>query len=281
MFCGVFSFVEDYMEKDNLKCPEQSCMIIKNIFLDIIIIEHYHVVEKEQNAFIVERFFRKVGLKKNMKVNYTENINNNEKDKVRIGNVIEKERKDLDLTQSELSEKLYGSGESRQTISKFERGKQLPPLEKMLMMCNIFQCEIEYLLGIQKSKFKEDTDIEQITGLSVKSINTLKNVNYSERKSIIQALNKILEHEKAIDLLEDIYTHFCNFEQNMLRSKNDRVYALAEALECTPDKAIQYLEESSKSLIISELLEILKISKPQPLQQKSLITDSKKTSDSE
>lgn len=203
------------------------------------------------------------------------------KTRKKIGAIIKKERKLLGLNQDEFGKKLFYAEESRRTIGNFERGNKFPPFDKIIIMCNLFECEIDYLLGIQKDKLKEDVDIQEVTGLSTKSIYKLKKIHYSERKSIIQALNKILEHERAIDLLEEIYTHFCNFEQNMLRSKNDRVYALAEALECTPDKAIQYLEESSKSLIISELLEILKISKPQPLQQKSLITDSKKTSDSE
>lgn len=65
---------------------------------------------------------------------------------------------------------------SRQTISKWEKaeGSSSPTLDDFLRMCNIFNCELGYLLCEYDCKTRAATDIHKETGLSEKAINTLR-----------------------------------------------------------------------------------------------------------
>lgn len=63
-----------------------------------------------------------------------------------IGLRIKEERERLGWSQSELADKCNLSVNSRQTISKWESGKQLPPLNDLLRLCELFKCETGYIL---------------------------------------------------------------------------------------------------------------------------------------
>ena len=56
------------------------------------------------------------------------------------------------LTQEELANKLYVS---RQSISKWEQGQSEPNIETLKLLCNIYNCKIEEIVGtsIEKSKY--------------------------------------------------------------------------------------------------------------------------------
>lgn len=64
-------------------------------------------------------------------------------------------RKKEDITQEQLAEKL---GVSRQTISKWESGSSYPEMEKIIQLCDMFQCTMDVLLrGEAQTALKEDT----------------------------------------------------------------------------------------------------------------------------
>lgn len=98
-----------------------------------------------------------------------------------IGERIRKERKELGMNQDQLASALNIS--SRQTIAKWENGSSIPQLEDMLNMCNLFCCELGYLLCEHDLKTREATDIHEKTGLSPDAIEYLQFVN-SESKRI-------------------------------------------------------------------------------------------------
>ena len=54
---------------------------------------------------------------------------------ISIGEKIKTKRKNFDMTQSQLSDVL---GISRQTLSKWENDKTFPDVEKLMMLCDIF-----------------------------------------------------------------------------------------------------------------------------------------------
>lgn len=94
-----------------------------------------------------------------------------------IGKRIKALRKEKKLTQKQLAgritdivptDKDKGFGQS--TISGWERGEQLPPLQKLIALSDIFQCDISYLLCDYDIKKKDILDISQFTGLSEKSV---------------------------------------------------------------------------------------------------------------
>ena len=65
----------------------------------------------------------------------------------KIGARIKEERLEAGFkNQSDFAEKLCLSVDSRQTISKWENGHDLPSIDILLDMCGIFQCELGYLL---------------------------------------------------------------------------------------------------------------------------------------
>lgn len=53
-------------------------------------------------------------------------------------------RKKLGLTQENLAQKL---GKTKATVSDYEKGKSLPPLDMLLMMCEIFQANLDNLVN--------------------------------------------------------------------------------------------------------------------------------------
>ncbi|MDO4332759.1 MAG: helix-turn-helix transcriptional regulator [Eubacteriales bacterium] len=58
----------------------------------------------------------------------------------------------------------------RSLYYKWENGEKVPNLEMLLLICNFYNCEIDYILGKISEKNKQYADIRQATGLSLKSI---------------------------------------------------------------------------------------------------------------
>lgn len=129
-------------------------------------------------------------------------------DKIKIGNRLKEERKKAGFkSQDALVEYIqlnnYRSFK-RQTISKWEKGEEMPPLDVLCTLCEPFNCELGYLLCEHDCKTKSSTDIHQITGLSEKSIEILKQWNkvgslkgqdYSWARNCTRAINDLLEED--------------------------------------------------------------------------------------
>ena len=135
-----------------------------------------------------------------------------------IGERIRTERKKLDLTQDGLAEKIDIG--SRQTIAQWENGVALPPLSKLLCMCDLFGCEIGYLLCDYDCKTRTATDIHKEIGLSEVAISKLSPLSavhgmrlYSQpTKDRQTALNAILGFNDS-DILELIHEYLYRDEE--------------------------------------------------------------------
>lgn len=88
-----------------------------------------------------------------------------------IGSKIHAERKRLGYSLAELAEKC--NIEQYQTVSKWEKGDTAPPIDKLLILCNIFKCDMDYLLGKIPHRTKAVTDFVEATGLSPDAVYTL------------------------------------------------------------------------------------------------------------
>lgn len=143
-------------------------------------------------------------------------IMNNIYDCKNIGPIIKKERKELGMNQEALAVALNIS--ARQTIAKWENGTAIPQLEDMLNMCNLFNCELGYLLGDQKLKTKVATDIHEQTGLSSEAIEYLQYA-HSEASRIPE------DNYDSTPAVYDIIVRTINFllesECNTLNTKYD------------------------------------------------------------
>ncbi|MFM0179039.1 helix-turn-helix transcriptional regulator [Paraburkholderia aspalathi] len=80
----------------------------------------------------------------------------------RIGRAIARERAARELTQEQLAEQL---GVEQETISRFERGTTLPPLQRLIQLADIFDLPLEALLrGTTNRAADEAADITQMLG---------------------------------------------------------------------------------------------------------------------
>lgn len=62
-----------------------------------------------------------------------------------LGNIIKKEREKLNLSREELAQKL---GVSYSAIAMYERGEREPNSSLLIKLCKIFNCSMDYLMGI-------------------------------------------------------------------------------------------------------------------------------------
>lgn len=129
-----------------------------------------------------------------------------------IGKLIKAERKKRNLSQEELGEKLNITGKQ---ISNYEHGKPMPPMEVLLKICKIFDCELGYILGerdySQGTKLK--TIISNETGLNIEAINAIIGLTGTEREYI----NWGYESEKYRRILNTLFTSkgFLNFIETL------------------------------------------------------------------
>ncbi len=92
---------------------------------------------------------------------------------------------------------------SRQTLSKWEKGdeKTHPLLDDLFKMCNLFNCELGYLLCEYDCKTRAATDIQAITGLSEAAILQLNAWHESEESphpitadiKILDVISRLIE----------------------------------------------------------------------------------------
>ena len=125
-----------------------------------------------------------------------------------IGKIIKTERKKHKMSQAELGKLLLKTGKQ---ISNYEKGILTPPIDTLLDMCKIFECELGYLLGekdySQGTKLK--TIISNETGLNIEAISAITQITGTERSCI----NWGYESEKYRRILSNllITKEFSNF----------------------------------------------------------------------
>ncbi len=184
-----------------------------------------------------------------------------EKNKYKIGERIRKQRKEIGKNQADFAEALGMQFESRSSISKWENGTEMPSLNNLLKMCEIFNCEIGYLLcepGFDLPT-RKSTDIQETTGLSQKAITTLTTLR-TYIKGYHCPLNPILEHESLTELLSVIQNHVWSYNRGHYRIEDEKpetIEALANTFNCEPSDLKKYIETSSQSLIESTLMKIV------------------------
>lgn len=189
------------------------------------------------------------------------------KNKFKIGERIKKEREAAGYTQSDFAVALGLQEDSRQSVGFWENGNRLPRIEILLKMCELFDCEIGYLLcepGFN-CKTRKATDVQKSTGLSEKAVQRL----FTFRKQSKRAggnsnfdayLNSIIENNSFVELLEAIKKHVWSFNHDHygIDQQNEEVQdALANTFNCEPFELRGYIEMSSQSLIESIIMKIV------------------------
>ena len=179
----------------------------------------------------------------------------------KVGQRIRKERKGAGFkTQGDFAKRMGYHEESRQTIGNWENGKILPRLDDLLKMCEIFNCELSYLLCEYNCKTRENTDIQAATGLSEEAINSLLNLaKDSGTDEKLSVLSQILAHEKLLDFLKAIEAYLLIANVNLYRPEiTEQDELIADFFNCEPSSARYYLEMYAASVIQSMIMKILK-----------------------
>ena len=156
-----------------------------------------------------------------------------------IGNRIKNERKKRKLSQQELADTISTmlnsdpdcKGIGQNTVCNWEKGINLPPLDKLIILSEIFDCDIGYLLCDYDEPKRDLADVVEQTGLSGKAATRLKTMagrvnkekqagwlNTMEEQEL-KALNTILENDYQI--LYYIYQYiFGNYDSFSIATVN-------------------------------------------------------------
>lgn len=107
----------------------------------------------------------------------------------------------------------------RNTLSAIENGNAKHfELSLLTGLCEIFGCEVGYLLCEYDCKTRVSSDVQTITGLSESAIGTLQNLNDNEKTF----LNKLLEHRTDLYFIASGFVDF--FKKRSLNKAIDKGY---------------------------------------------------------
>lgn len=141
-----------------------------------------------------------------------------------VGNIIKAEREKIGLSQSDLGKKISVVGKQ---VSNYEHGKLFPPIDVLLKLCSVFDCELGYLLGEKQyaKGTKERTISADYLGLSEKSVEIIHDITslfkgqpFSEKEGSMRGkvMDSIVQSKyfksliTAVKDLSDDYTAHCH-----------------------------------------------------------------------
>ena len=129
-----------------------------------------------------------------------------------IGEIIKKERDRKGWSQVGLGSSVERSDKQ---ISKYEKGLEIPPIKVLLKLCEVFNCELGYLLGEKgySEGTREDTDIVEETGLNLDAIQSIQRLTGIKKDKTV-SLNAKYMPERTARIL------------NMLLSSDSFVYLI-------------------------------------------------------
>lgn len=111
--------------------------------------------------------------------------------------IFKRERKERGYTADKLSELLQVD---RKTVLAWDKGSS-PKIENIIAIAELFECDIDYLLGVQAEPTKAMTDACETTGLSAEAIAILK--NDIEIASLIDFILRDEELKETISLIDE------------------------------------------------------------------------------
>lgn len=152
-----------------------------------------------------------------------------------VGGKIQNLRKKAKLSRSQLYDLVYkisecdynaGSDNSKEkTVYNWESGKTQLSYETMKAVCQVLKCSADYLLGLEECTNKTSQFINEKTGLSEQSINTLAGLkgllklfpedsNIKDKYRIINLILMDTHKKQSLSSLLDRLVGFCQFSVN-------------------------------------------------------------------
>ena len=127
-----------------------------------------------------------------------------------MGGRIQKLRRQKGLERVDLHERVFPGSHSDgyKTVSNWESGATRPKYEEFISLCDILECDADYLLCRQDTPRKATVDIMNETGLSEKSVSNLCTYNDPNKAGVraflhgyTQAIDFLLSHPRIENLL--------------------------------------------------------------------------------
>jgi transcriptional regulator with XRE-family HTH domain len=159
-------------------------------------------------------------------------------DQTKIGKRILKERRIVGYSnQSSFAVAMGYSEESRQTVANWEKGKTTPCMEDYLRMCELFDCELGYLLCEFDCKTREVTDIQAAIGLTEKAIKAIREITSPDKNENIFIERRRVAFDKFLtaDMFPDFFHSICDLYSSFI-SPQEREFKRV-------DDAIDYMRE--------------------------------------
>ena len=118
-----------------------------------------------------------------------------------FGNRLKKQRKACEYTQAVLAKKI---DVTTKTLQAWERSKNKDndsiAAKNVIALCNVLECDFDYLFGKQELPRKEATDVQTVTGLSPKAISVILKRN-ADGDVFRNTLSKMMEHPVFYDMV--------------------------------------------------------------------------------
>lgn len=139
----------------------------------------------------------------------------------KIGRRIKEERRKKKLNQAKLGEavgKLTGEDVGQATVSDWETGKTIPPIDRILALSKIFGCDCGYLLCDYNQSTHDLLEMCKATGLSERSIQCLCSLSTWEVTGYAKAIDFLLldvqERDKSHNYRSvlDLLLFFLNYD---------------------------------------------------------------------
>ncbi len=99
-------------------------------------------------------------------------------DQMKIGKFLQELRKEKGLTQEQLSEQL---GVARRTISRWETGSNMPDLDILIELADLYSVDLREILDAERKETKMNKELEE----TVLKVAEYSNVNEQRRTTVV------------------------------------------------------------------------------------------------
>lgn len=146
-----------------------------------------------------------------------------EKQCIDFGDRLQNLRKQKKIkTQEEFASKL---GVNLKSVQNWEQGRKLPQSEHLFKICDVLDCDLDYLTGRLEERNRTIKEMAAYTGLSEKSIKMLHDYHVSKtdgQNCLPTYISNILDHPDCSVLLHHIKTYIgASFLSGVLGSNTD------------------------------------------------------------
>ena len=135
-------------------------------------------------------------------------------------------RKKNGLKQEQLADKMRVA---LKTVQNWEQGKALPPFEVVIKLCDILQCDADYLIGRIDCQTHDNQFIQDWTGLNEETIEKLHNWKQCDdrRKKWCSFTSQIIDDSRYDQIMSEMTEYaFYQYIERMELEKGQPVEAI-------------------------------------------------------